>query len=129
MPSRPAPTSRRAAPHPSNTVPARGDSWGMILALVVATIALGYANQTYGARALPWLAAPLGDRAPWLLVVLGDRTFPWLTASVVACMVALTIPPIARIERPGAGPTVALLAGGVAFQMYQLWQTPPDTYL
>ena len=129
MPSRPAPTARRAAPHPSNTVPARGDSWGMLLALVVATIALGYANQTYGERALPWRAAPLGDRAPWLLVVLGDRTFPWLTASVVACMLALTIPPIARIERQGAGPAVAILAGGVAFQLYQLWQTPPDTYL
>lgn len=120
----------RNAPGPPATAPAgHEDHWLGVAALALAAVALGYANQTAGARALPWLTTTLGGHVPWLATALEDRRFPWLTIALIAATAALALPRIARIELLGANPAALILAGGVAFQLYQLWITPPDSYL
>ena len=122
--------SGHSDPGPPTTAPAgHEDHWLGVAALAFAAIALGYANQTADQRALPWLTTALDGSVPWLAVALGDRRLLWLTIALIATTAALVLPRIARIERLGAYPAAIVLAGGVAFQLYQLWSTPPDTYL
>jgi len=109
--------------------PAQGIAWSGVAALASAAVALGYANQTYGDRPLPRIVAVLGERWPWVPTLLGDRPFPWLTVAIVACVTAFVLPQIPTVERLREYPAALILAGGIAFQLVQLWLTPPRLYL
>src|SRR6476620_11075158 len=79
--------SGRGVRRPPSIAPMGGeDRWFRVAALAITAVTLGYANQTYGQRELPWLAAALDGRVPWLVSALGDRPIPWLTAAILACV-------------------------------------------
>lgn len=77
------------------------ERWGTALAFAAAAIALGYALQINNGSFHP-------------------QAIPWLTVALTLCIVGVAIPRFSFLEKFGERPTVYLLTGGFAFQLWQL---------